>query len=100
MITAPEIKVTRATRRVLAVLLSDATNLSGWPLAQLAKVTAGTLYVILARLENAGLVTSEWEQRDDADDDEPRRRFYRLTPDGWVWAWDVLGLHPPGVRRG
>lgn len=100
MIAAPKIKLSKRNRRVLAVFLTDATNLSGWPLARLAGVSSASVYILLAKLEDAGLVASEWEQRDDADDDRPRRRFYRLTPEGWVWAWDVLGLHPPEVRRG
>lgn len=94
---APKIRLTRRTRRILAVLLTDATNLSGWPLARLAGVSSGGVYVVLGRLERAGLVAGEWERRDD---DKPRRRFYRLTPDGWVWAWDQLGLHPPDRSRG
>lgn len=81
----------RRDHRVLLALLTDAADLAGWPLARTAQVTASRVYVLLARLENAGHVTGEWEERDD---DKPRRRFYRLTPEGRVWALGELGLTP------
>ena len=41
----------------------------------------GTLYAALRRLEDAGLIEeSPW--RPDADLDDPRRRYYRLTTSG------------------
>ena len=41
----------------------------------------GTLYAALRRLEDAGLIEeSSW--RPDADLDDPRRRYYRLTTSG------------------
>jgi DNA-binding PadR family transcriptional regulator len=91
MIAAPKIKLSKRDRRVLVVLLTDATNLSGWTLARYAKVSGWRLYAFLDRLENEGLVQASGK---------PENRCYRLTPDGWVWAWDVLGLNPPEVRRG
>lgn len=97
MSDAPGIRLSKRNRRVIAVLLTDPTNLSAWPLAmaRLAGVKSGTLYPLLSRLEAAGLVTSEWEERAFPDDGRPRRRLYRLTQGGRVWAWGVLGLYPP-----
>jgi len=43
------------------------------------RLTASTLYAALKRLLDDGLIT-ELRQRPDADD--PRRRYYRLTPMG------------------
>ena len=40
----------------------------------------GTLYKALGRLEDMGLLTSQWEQ--DPPDDRPRRRLYVLTGTG------------------
>lgn len=100
MIVAPKVKLSKRNRRVLAVLCTDATNLSMFTLCRTTGAGAGSLYVFLARLEDAGLVAGEWEQRTFPGYDRPRRRFYRLTPAGWVWAWDVLGLDPPEIRRG
>jgi PadR family transcriptional regulator, regulatory protein PadR len=40
---------------------------------------SGTIYPLLARLEERGLVTSSWEM---SDEPGPRRRLYRLTEAG------------------
>ena len=46
-------------------------------------VSHGSLYKALDRLENAGLVTSRWEDAESAfDEGRPRRRLYRLTTNG------------------
>ena len=74
------VKLTRVNRRRLLVLLTDAANLGGSTIWRLAGGSAGWLYVFLAKLEDAGLVTSEWEAPEPLD--RPRRRFYRLTPEG------------------
>lgn len=43
----------------------------------------GTLYKALARMTDAGLLTAEWEQPDDAEaQGRPRRRLYRVTGEG------------------
>jgi DNA-binding PadR family transcriptional regulator len=43
----------------------------------------GTLYRALARLEQMGLVASEWEDpRIPAEENRPRRRLYAITADG------------------
>jgi PadR family transcriptional regulator PadR len=52
---------------VLRTLLSDA----GMPLEE------GTLYPLLRRLEDQGLLLSEWREEDNR-----RKRFYRLSPAG------------------
>src|SRR5262245_55883425 len=67
---------TRTVRRLLLVLLSNATGLGLLGVAQLSDVGLLPASVHLDRLEMAGWVTGEWEP-------EPpfgtRRRFYRLT---------------------
>jgi PadR family transcriptional regulator, regulatory protein PadR len=40
-------------------------------------IDEGTLYPLLRRLENQGLLLSEWR-----DEDKRAKRFYRLSPDG------------------
>ena len=43
----------------------------------------GTLYRALGRLEQMGLMTSEWEDPQiPADANRPRRRLYAITPNG------------------
>ena len=47
-----------------------------------AKLPSGTLYPMLARLQEQGLVESEWEEpRVDANG-RPPRKYYRLSVDG------------------
>jgi DNA-binding PadR family transcriptional regulator len=48
-------------------------------------LTASTLYAALKRLLDAGLV-DEIEGRARPDDDDPRRRYYRLLPAGLAVA--------------
>ena len=45
------------------------------------KLSTGTLYGIIKRLLNDGLI-SELRQRPAAREDDERRRYYRLTPKG------------------
>ncbi len=49
----------------------------------------GTIYPILARLERAGWLDSEWETVDEHLAGRPRRRYYRLTADGVAVATTV-----------
>jgi PadR family transcriptional regulator, regulatory protein PadR len=54
----------------------------GYDLMKAAKLPSGTLYPMLARLQQDGLVGSEWEaQREDAGG-RPPRKYYRLTAEG------------------
>jgi len=84
------VRLTRASRRRLLVLLADAANCGGSELWRLAGGSAGRLYIVLDRLEDAGLVTGEWETPEPQE--RPRRRFYRLTPEGRAAAMKALGL--------
>jgi DNA-binding PadR family transcriptional regulator len=86
----PEPKLRRRDCRVVLALLTGAGNLSGYPLAKLAQVSAARVYRVLDLLEDAGHVAAHWE-----DGPPPRQRFYRLTPDGRAWAHRTLGLDQP-----
>jgi PadR family transcriptional regulator PadR len=59
---------------------------------------AGSVYPILARLEEAGWVESSWE-REERDERGPRRRFYRLVPDGLAAARALLAERRGAVRQ-
>lgn len=80
-----QIRMTDATLDVLEVLLSLDDELYGWRIAKQARRPTGSVFPILARLEHLKLVESEWESSESAARG-PRRRFYRLTPDGLEWA--------------
>jgi PadR family transcriptional regulator, regulatory protein PadR len=77
------VKLTRPLERVLRVLTADpSAQHYGYDLMKAAKLPSGTLYPMLARLEQDGLVESEWEaQRTDAGG-RPPRKYYRLTAEG------------------
>lgn len=92
----PVVRLTRPNRRVLLVLLSGATNLSGYPLCRAAMTGSGTVYYVLWRLEDAGWVTSEWGPQ--VYEGGPRRRFYAITPYGRRRAYELLGLEAPDAR--
>ena len=53
----------------------------GFDVAQRTGLKGGSLYPVFRRLEEAGLVESRWEEWD-SELERPRRRYYRLTPDG------------------
>ncbi|MDG4770944.1 helix-turn-helix transcriptional regulator [Solwaraspora sp. WMMD792] len=59
----------------------------------------GTVYPILARLEQAGWLHSQWEAVDEHAAGRPRRRYYRLTADG-VAAVQVARATAAQRRRG
>lgn len=64
---------------------------------------SGTVYPTLARMEARAYVDSEWEDGADAKEaGRPRRRYYRLTPDGaraLSEALERLGMLALGAIR-
>ena len=83
-------RVTPATLDVLEVLIQAADELHGFALAKAAYRPTGSVYLILSRLEEAGWVESSWEQANAQNEGRPRRRFYRLTTDGFAAARETL----------
>lgn len=47
---------------------------------QSALTAHGTLYKVLDRLEDRGLLTSRWESDEEYEGGRPRRRLYQVTP--------------------
>lgn len=75
-------KLTEPLKRVLAVFLADpAEPRYGYDLMRAAKLPSGTLYPMLARLQDEGLVASRWEEDRQAGG-RPPRRYYQLTGEG------------------
>jgi PadR family transcriptional regulator, regulatory protein PadR len=95
----PLARLGRATIDVLTVLLDSDEPRWGLELIKLTGRPSGTVYPLLDRLERAGWVLSQWD--DDVLRPGPRRRMYRLTPDGVVAARDTLrrASRPAGARR-
>jgi PadR family transcriptional regulator, regulatory protein PadR len=76
-------RVTRQMLQVLAAMLEDpSAELYGMELIEKTGLKSGTLYPVLARLERAKWLTSNWETTDPKAAGRPRRRFYRLTAEG------------------
>jgi PadR family transcriptional regulator, regulatory protein PadR len=76
------IRVTEPLLDVLDALLEARDHeLYGWAITKATKRSSPTVYKILERLTDHGMVTARWEdQRTDIG--RPRRRLYRLTGHG------------------
>jgi PadR family transcriptional regulator len=76
-------RMTTPTKMVLRALLDRPTEEHyGLELAVAVGIAPGTVYPILARLEQIGWVMSRWEAPDAESEGRPRRRYYRVDPDG------------------
>jgi DNA-binding PadR family transcriptional regulator len=74
--------MTLQTMRLVGKMLQDPdASYYGLDLSRVTGLKSGTLYPILARLEKAGWLDSEWEVLDPREAGRPARRLYRLNPD-------------------
>jgi PadR family transcriptional regulator len=81
------------TLAILAALADQpAQARHGYDLARETGLKSGTLYPILVRLADRGLVEASWEE--DQPQGRPRRHLYRLTPDGLAAAAAALAASP------
>jgi DNA-binding PadR family transcriptional regulator len=84
-------RITLNLLKILRVLLEDPmTERYGLELGKAARLSGGSLYPLLMRLEQAGMVVSDWEDADPSQAGRPRRRFYRLTTEGAEFARRVV----------
>ena len=73
--------MTGPVERVLRAFLADpAAPRYGYDLMKAARLQSGTLYPLLARLEQQKLVASAWETPQQ--EGERPRKYYRLTGEG------------------
>jgi DNA-binding PadR family transcriptional regulator len=83
---------------VLAALADEPAQWRhGYDLARQTGLKSGSLYPILIRLADRGLVTARWEEGQPAG--RPRRHLYRLTDAGAAVAADRPARAAP-PRRG
>ena len=68
----------------------------GYDLSRLTEMKSGTLYPILMRLSERGVLESKWQPA--AQDGRPPRHMYRLTAAGLVFARDSLAAQQAGRR--
>jgi DNA-binding PadR family transcriptional regulator len=86
-----DVRMSLQTLRVLdAFLENPSEELSGADVHKRSRLASGTLYPILLRLESAGWFISRWETIDPVAAGRPRRRLYRLTPNGLAQASAVF----------
>src|SRR5580658_7756249 len=68
----------------------------GYELARDTGLKSGTLYPVLIRLADRGLVEACWEDEQPAG--RPRRHLYRLTAEGLAAATEALARAPSSAR--
>ena len=68
----------------------------GYALASTTGLKSGTLYPILIRLADRGLVEACWQE--EPQPGRPRRHLYRLTADGVASATQALAAARPASR--
>ncbi|WP_238015338.1 PadR family transcriptional regulator [Dactylosporangium sp. AC04546] len=92
-------RITQPTLDVLeALLAAEDFELHGWAIIKSTQRSGPTVYKILERLAGGGLLTERWEELGEQDN-RPRRRFYKLTPNGVAQARQVLRERRPEQWR-
>jgi len=86
--------MSRQTHRLLQAMLTAPLNWRyGYELLQQTGLKSGTLYPILMRLSDQGLLEAKW--REPEFNGRPPRHAYRLTPEGRAFA---RALEPAAVQ--
>ena len=86
-----DVRLSGPTLTVLRYLMGDVRRArSGAEIHLATKVGSGTLYPMLLRLEDAGWLSSEWENIEPSREGRPRRRYYTITGVGQVRAQEAL----------
>ena len=93
-----ERKCSKQTLGLLAALADGAEDWQhGYNLSTRTGLKSGSLYPILMRLEDRGLLESEWQPS--SHPGRPARRMYRLTTQGAVFARKELASANQEVLR-
>jgi PadR family transcriptional regulator PadR len=95
--------MTYPTAVVLAALSGGCRY--GFEIMDATGLASGTVYPILRRLEDAGLLSARWERIAEARDEQrPPRRYYQITGAGRQAVRDAMarfpaltGVRPPGA---
>lgn len=84
-------RMTEATQRVLRMFLDDPTvEKYGLEICKAVGYPAGTVHPLLYKFEELGWLESRFEDIDPSKAGRPRRRYYRLTPDGAEFAREAV----------
>jgi DNA-binding PadR family transcriptional regulator len=93
--------MTLQVQLVLAEMLKEpGESRYGLELCVVTGLPSGTIYPVLARLEQCGWAESEWEDPEaHVKEGRPRRRYYRLTRDGAEYAEHALAAIHQARRK-
>lgn len=84
------------TLEVLTQLLSASTEwMYGYEISRKTGLQSGTLYPILMRLAERGLLETRWEN---VEPGKPPRHMYRLTANGLQFAKELLPRRASAIR--
>ena len=84
--------MTYQTALVLEALAAGRQH--GWDIMDATDLPSGTVYPILRRIEEEGLVRAKWEREGAARREQrPPRRYYELTPSGRIFAAEAAGRY-------
>jgi PadR family transcriptional regulator, regulatory protein PadR len=87
--------LSRQSRAILEALLSQPLDWQyGYELSKRVGLGSGTLYPVLIRLHDRGLLEAKWVEAERPG--RPARHAYRLTPDGMEFARALDEV--PGLR--
>ena len=93
----PATRITYPTALVLVALSRGFRH--GFDVIDVTGLPSGTVYPILRRLEDAGLLRSSWEPVATARAEQrPPRRYYQLTGAGGQTVRDALARFPGTAR--
>jgi DNA-binding PadR family transcriptional regulator len=91
----------RPSAQTLAVVSALAETPTEWrygyQLCQQLGIKPGSLYPILMRLTDRGLLETTWDT--DVPAGRPPRHLYRLTGSGRAWAGELGAVPAPPARR-
>jgi len=88
--------VSRQTRALLGVFFAEPLAWRhGYELSKLTGLKSGTLYPLLIRLDDQGLLTSKWAPAEQPG--RPPRRLYQLTPSGLALARSQAAAAPAAL---
>jgi PadR family transcriptional regulator, regulatory protein PadR len=69
----------------------------GYELSKQTGLKSGTLYPLLIRLSDQGLLESKWQEPERPG--KPPRHAYKLTPGGLTFAREIAAPRASAVRR-
>ncbi|RKT34508.1 PadR family transcriptional regulator [Roseovarius halotolerans] len=70
-------------------------SFAGYSLSKSLGISSGTLYPLLVKLEEAGLLDSQWEDGDPQELGRPRRRYYKVNGQGIAALNEKMrSIHP------